>query len=357
MSHKTKLDVLCSDGSPLGVSSKSVYGQDGRIGVGGAELALMTFCEGFHDKGYNVTLYNNPKNDKDSRFEQRHIGSFDPKEDRDLLIVFRSPNGLVENSKGYKVWWSCDQSTIGDFRDFARRVNKIVTISEFHSDYFRAMYGISDSIPIDLPIRIEDYGRYDELNHYEVKPRDKIPYRCIFTSIPDRGLMQLYPAWEQISAAVPEASLVITSDWRLWDPNLPGNIAQEFRLRFSNQNGVIYRGAIPRRDLVAEQEKAQLHLYPCVYDELFCISVAESQVAGAVPVTSDVGALKTTNMGVHVVGNPYDKKWTAAFVEQVVELLRDQVKLEKLGSKIQIKALKRFDPDEVLGKWESIFFT
>ena len=40
--------------------------------------------------------------------------------------------------------------------------------------------------------------------------------------------------------------------------------------------------------------------------ELFCIAVAESQVAGAFPVTSDVGSLGTTNMGRVIHGHPSD---------------------------------------------------
>ena len=38
------IHVLANDGSPLGVTEKSIFGEDGRVGVGGAELALLTMC-------------------------------------------------------------------------------------------------------------------------------------------------------------------------------------------------------------------------------------------------------------------------------------------------------------------------
>src|SRR3990167_4620552 len=191
-----KIDLLCNDGSPLGVSVASIFGNDGRMGVGGAELALLTLCESFHRRGDEIVLYNNPKIPNGSPFEQRRIEEFDPNADRDALIIFRSPNPLSYDAKGLKVWLSCDQMTVGDFRDFSTHVDKIVTISKFHTDYFKSTYEISNSIHIDLPIRTWEYRKP---NLYE----NKVPYRCIFTSIPDRGLIPLNAAWPLIAREIP----------------------------------------------------------------------------------------------------------------------------------------------------------
>ena len=46
-----KIDILANDGSPLGVTMNSVWGKDGRIGVGGSELAILTLCEGWTEMG------------------------------------------------------------------------------------------------------------------------------------------------------------------------------------------------------------------------------------------------------------------------------------------------------------------
>jgi len=53
-----KIEILCNDGSPLGVTSKTVWGDNFRIGLGGAELALITLCEAWHERGDEVILYN-----------------------------------------------------------------------------------------------------------------------------------------------------------------------------------------------------------------------------------------------------------------------------------------------------------
>jgi glycosyltransferase involved in cell wall biosynthesis len=339
-----RLDVICNDGSPLGVHLSDVYGESGKLGVGGAELALLTMCEGWHHAGHEVRLYNDPTIPNGSPFIQLPIDSFVPQEDRDVVIVFRSPNRRLSGAKGLKVWWSCDQNTVGNFRDFSREIDKIVTISPFHAEHFRIAYGIVDTISIDLPVRINDY-----LGHMT----DKVPHSMIFCSVPDRGLDILANAYPSIKAQVPDATLVITSDYRLWGAPYTGS--EQFIRRFLGADGVRYLGAVPRMEMVKEQLKAEIQSYPCTYDELFCYSVAECQVAGAFPVTSSQGALETTNMGDKLVGNSRDPHWLPTFVEQVVfDLTRND--LNVLQEEVSSKAKERFSLDNILAQWEKRVF-
>src|SRR4030042_2068724 len=131
-----KIEILCSDGSPLGVTEGTIWGDRFRVGLGGAELALLTMCGLWHDAGHEVVLYNNPWTQGDSRFDQRPTASFNPNDSRDVLIVFRSPNDRAIPAKGLRVWWSCDQYTVGNFKHFSSFMDKIVCISPFHANYF-----------------------------------------------------------------------------------------------------------------------------------------------------------------------------------------------------------------------------
>jgi len=340
-----KIDVLCNDGSPLGVTEATIEGTDGRMGVGGAELALLTMCRAWQYYGNDVTLYNDPNNPLASSFKQKSVASFDPQEDRDILIIFRSPNSKSLEAKGKKIWWSCDQQTVGDFRALASEVSKVVTISPRHNKYFQDMYGITNSICIDLPVRTWEYN----------EPIEKVSKRCIFTSMPDRGLMELHAAWVRIVAEVPEASLVITSDWRLWAEWQTEEAVRTYRLAWARHPNVEYRAAIKRSELVKVQMSADLHLYPCIYDELFCIAVAESQVAGAFPVTSDVGSLATTNMGRVLHGNPQSPDWVDLFVKNSVELLTDPHLAQK-QEWVREVAKKRFSVEKIITKWNDEIF-
>lgn len=340
-----KIDVLTNDGSPLGVTEKSIFGEDGRTGVGGAELALLTLCRMWQFYGNQVTLYNDPNRPGASTFEQRPIDSFNPMEDRDVLIIFRSPNHRSLDAKGLKVWFSCDQATMGSFKEFSQTVHKIVTISPRHAEFFRIQYGIGNTITIDLPVRTWEYKEKVE----------KIPKRCIFTSMPDRGVVQLRDVWGRIVEQVPDASLVITSDWRLWVDWAGEENIRQYRAAFAQLPRVTYRAAINRKELIQIQQEASLHLYPCIYDELFCISVAESQVAGTYPITSDCGSLGTTNMGRIIHGNAQDINWQTAFVKQAVELLNDPNLCQK-QEWIREVARKRFSVENILSQWDKKVF-
>jgi glycosyltransferase involved in cell wall biosynthesis len=340
------IHFLANDGSPLGVTMRSLWGEDDRFGVGGAEQALLTICEGLHNRGHDVTLYNNPHEGGVGPFQQKTLNEFDPQENRDYLIVFRSPNERIEGAKGKLIWWSCDQRTVGDFKTFSKRVEQIVVISLYHAKYFKDMYGIENTVVIDLPVR-EDY------NH-NVK---KVTHRCIYTSIPDRGVMQLHAAWPLIIREVPDASLVITSDWRLWDKHIDKSCLQPYQLAYAGHPNVSYVGAVKRRELIQYQLEADLLLYPSIYEELFCITVAEAQVAGAIPITSQSGAIVSTNeFGVQIPGAATDPKFIDDFVVNAVGLLLDPDLYEK-QIEMQKKAVKRFALDRILDEWEKQILT
>jgi len=343
-----KIDIITNDGSPLGVTLDTVYGRDNyQIGVGGAELALITMCQTWQKRGYDITLYNNPRKKDGSPFKQRFLHQFKPKDKRDILIVFRSPNKLIKKANGLKVWWSCDQQTVGDFKGFSKKVDKIVTISSFHAKHFKDTYDIEDTITIDLPVRLWEY---------EDKEIERIPYRFIFSSIPDRGLFHLAQIWDMLQERISEeAQLIITSDYRLWGVGAPMN--EDYKMMFIKKPGVQFIGAVKRERLIEEQLKADLHVYPNIYDELFCISVAESQVAGAYPITSDVGALETTNMGKILEGHPKDHDWMENCTNLILEMLEDRESLQKNREEIITKAKFRFDPERIADAWDKKVFS
>jgi len=109
---------------------------------------------------------------------------------------------------------------------------------------------------------------------------------------------------------------------------------------------------VKRSELIQYQMEAELLLYPCIYEELFCITVAEAQVAGAVPITSQNGAIRTTNsFGYQVEGSPYDPQFIEDFVAKAVSCLQDpDLKYKQI--EMQNKAIKRFALDRILDQWE-----
>ena len=333
-----KIDILTVNGSPMGVTEMAIYGDGVQLGVGGAELALLTMCRAWTEYGHEVTLYNNPRGFERSGFAQANQVDFQEAADRDILILFRGPNDYATRAKGKKIWWSCDQQTHGDYRKLASEVDEIVTISPFHANYFEKRYGISNTNIIDIPVREWDYMGVEV---------EKNPKQVLFCSVPDRGLEQLAPIWARITARVPDAVLHITSDWRLWDAHIPVNTVAKYRLQFAGFNNVRYHSLVTRSDLVKLQLESSIHLYPCVYEELFCISSAETQYAGCYPITSNVGALATTNMGTHC--DTQDE-----FVEETIKYLLDPDSFNGHREEVLKKAKDRFSIERAIKKWQSV---
>ena len=338
-----KIDILTNDGSPLSVTLEDLYGSANRVGLGGSEYGMLTLAEAWHKAGHEVVIYNDPANPNGSPWEHRAISSFSPQDERDILIVFRTPNERSLVAKGLKVWLSCDQYTRADadFRKFSGFVHKIVTISPRHKQYFEQTYGIQDSVVIDLPVRLSDLNLDVE----------KIPQKCIFTSVPDRGLHILHSCWGAIKSAVPSASLTITSDYRLWGVKDARN--DPHRVQWMMEKDIRFLGAIGRMELVREQLSSVLMPYPSNYDELFCVAVAEAQACGVYPVTSNTGSLSTTNMGTVLdeSGN-FKVKFTTA----VIEKLNDP-DLVSLGRELKAKAYERFSPETILKQWDEKVFS
>jgi len=164
----------------------------------------------------------------------------------------------------------------------------------------------------------------------------------------------MFKAWPIIKGAVPDTSLVITSDYRLWGS--PDARNDQDRANFFGWKDVTFLGAVNRQRMVEEELKAEIHAYPCTYDELFCISIAETQVAGAYPISTDVGAMETTNLGKKVKYHKNADVWLPEFCDFTIEALKDP-NLVWERKKIQEEAIERFDPYRILKEWDEKVFS
>ncbi len=338
-----KIDILCNDGSPLKVIPSDIYDR----GVGGAELSLLTFAPKLAEAGHQVRVYNNPiEIGTHKGVEFLNVNQYAPREARDVVIAFRSPNPLLASSKGRKIFWSCDQQTAGNYAtDIIPIVDHTVVISQFHKDYFVNRYNWPENkmTVLDLGVRTWEYATRIP----------KFPGQMIYCSVPDRGLEILHKMWPEIKKRVPHASLVITADYRLWGVNYPGN--EKHVVMWAGQPDVRFLGMIPRKQLVQAQLQSEIQAFPCTYDEMFCIATAECQVAGAVPITSTIGALLTTNRyGLQVVGDPQNEDWQKTFVDRLVVLFEDQSTLNFYSNLCRDGGLVDFDWNMLIVAWEGI---
>lgn len=318
-------------------------------GVGGAEASLILLARQFAKAGWQTEVYNaTVKGGVFHGVEYQNIAYFNPTDYCDVFILFRVPYRYlpIVNAK-LKIFWSCDQYTSGDWGlDILPYVDRVVCISEYHAGTLRFKYGkLPDKIRvIDLGVVKEDYD----------KEVEKIPGKMIFCSVPRRGLEHLARLFPKIKARVPHASLVITSDYRLWGVDFTDT--EGFTVLFPPDWDVSYLSKVDRKILVQHQLGSEVMAYPCTYEECFCIAAMECIAAGAIPVTTAIGAMPTTvgDSG-HLIGiYPDDPSYDKEFVDEIVKLLTDKDYASIIRKRGRERALKLYSWDHVYTYWADL---
>lgn len=270
-------------------------------GLGGAETAITLLTRDLATRGHEVLLFNDingPDIGQGVAYFPRHMISHLGL-DCDVFVSFRNPSEyLPQVNAKRKIFWSCDQHTSGNWdRDVFPYVDTVVCISQYHADYLKSKHGALANRPgsvkvIGCPVRSWDYEPHADKNVNEF----------IFCSVPHRGLAYMSTVMREIRKVLPDAKLNITSDYRLWGAPDPRN--DEFRPLFTNDN---FLGKVDRERLIELQNQAMAYPYPCTYSECFCIAIAECATAGAVPISTDIGAVaQTVGESGFIVGPPQD---------------------------------------------------
>jgi glycosyltransferase involved in cell wall biosynthesis len=345
------IDVLTVGGSPKDISAETVFSR----GVGGAELALVTWAEAMASRGHEVKIWNQTKGQEFflNGVHYKLDAYFQPNNERDILVTFRGPQEQALSAKYKKhIGWSCDQYTLGDYIGWYNSVNELVVISDFHKqDHLRRYGSVAEKARvIDLGVRTWEYEDIYQISKMGLSETiKKNPNQFIYCSVPDRGLDGLARIWPRIKERYPEANLIITSDYTLWGAGEPLNVP--YKLKFVGLQGVRFVGNVNRNELVRYQLESAIQIYPCIYDENFCIANAECQVAGVFGITTNQGALETTNF----TGMKYP---TVAFEGEFMKAIDWYYSMEdkdKVHSYIKQKALERFSWDKIAVEWERLF--
>ena len=72
-----------------------------------------------------------------------------------------------------------------------------------------------------------------------------------------------------------------------------------------------------------------------------------------------MGALKTTNMGTIVPGNPQDGRsaFLKYFKKEIIDLLNNPEVLKQKQKDVREKAIERFNVDNILEQWDREVFS
>ena len=170
------------------------------------------------------------------------------------------------------------------------KMKGILCLSNFHCNQFLSLFPSFSSIT-----RKFNYGIASE--KFINKNVIKIPYKFIYSSFPNRGLLPLLLMWPRIRQKFPTATLEIFSDihgeWvnNVWADGMKKikDLIQEY-----TDMGLIYRGWTSKDELVNGWLSSEIWFYPCHFEETFCLTAYEAAASKTLVVTTKLGALPET---------------------------------------------------------------
>ena len=203
--------------------------------------------------------------------------------------VSRSIEVLAESNKQYKILWAhdnCDQPQLLRLPELVSQIDKIVCVSNWEAE----QYIKYNRAPADKIVVIPN-GVADIFNLKTLKSKT-----AIFFSGPHKGIAPLPKIWKQVIKNHPDAKLKVFSSHNLYGEQYEQHIKIPEHLEaieeLKSLPGVEYSPCIDRESLLPHIQDAAFFVHPNVWEETFCVSLAEAIICGSYPITSDIGALR-----------------------------------------------------------------
>jgi len=194
--------------------------------------------------------------------------------------VSHLPEELKKSNKPYKVLWahhSYDQPALLNFNH--ETVNHIVTPSHWAKEQLIKFHKVPKN-----KITVISNGVSDIFTYSENKTKT-----FIHTSIPYKGLELMPAIIQRIHQRHPDAKFKIFSSMSLYGPlNDPYIELYEDLKKLPN---VEYSAAVDQEELVTAYQDAAFFIHPNIWEETFCVSMAEAMKSGAYPIITNIGAL------------------------------------------------------------------
>lgn len=303
-------------------------------GIGGSELWAAMTAKRLQELGNQTFLYGAVDGIYDG-VVYRDVDKFnlDPGH---IFISSRIPDIYAHNIPAEcKILWFHDIHRGDRFKpEYAEGIDFVVGLSKWHVWYLKKRYPFLKSseviIPQDNKAMFVDDGCEGEPFYPEEKlqypPKmviigngihtqffknlrvKRVEHRFIWSSSPDRSLLELLNHWPRIKKELPDATLHIFYGWEYFDTTLFIQSQREVKEKLQkllDQPGVKWEGRIGQQQLAKEFARSQFWFYPLHYSsiehkdgggfrETFCITAVEAQAAGCLCVARSSGALGET---------------------------------------------------------------
>ena len=329
-----KKPILCfhADGGFNTWSGSSIL----TIGVGGSETYIIeharyiqksglfdvfVFCNCLEEENFEGVIYK-PLSQYYSFIQQNYIHT---------CIVSRFSEYLPVTFKGFieNVYFVVhDLTPSGIVIPIDNKLKKIFCLTEWHVSYFTDIFPSLKNITVPFYYGIDFQKFQNDRNEISFKQQ----YKFIYSSFPNRGLLQLLQMWPKIYQFQPLASLHIYCDvdgkWvNEVQPEMMVQIRQlmiDYNVKENGMN-IYYYGWVSKKVLSEAWTTSDIWFYPCTFMETFCLTALEAAITKTLVITNNLAALENTvgDRGVIIKGDATTEEWQQEALNKLFYYLGD----------------------------------
>jgi predicted O-methyltransferase YrrM len=319
-SYDKPLFVFVADGGFNQWSGSNIL----TTGVGGSETYIIEMARYIQKNGlFQVIVFCNCEREENFEgVEYKHLSIFPKFVNENYIkhcMISRFTEYLPLAFKGYaeNVYLVLhDLGPSGNVIPSHSKLKKIFCLTEWHVKYFTEQFKELSNITVPFYYGI-DFSKFKTDTFIE-----KQPFKFIYSSFPNRGLLPLLKMWPKIYAMNSQASLHIYTDVNgKWVNNVAPEHMKEVRhfLNLYSNLNIHYYGWVDKKTLANAWLSSDIWFYPCIFMETFCLTALEAALTKTLVFTNDLAALQNTvgDRGIVIPGNPLNQEWQDRALEKI----------------------------------------
>ena len=153
---------------------------------------------------------------------------------------------------------------------------------------------------------------------------NKLKNNFIYSSFPNRGLVVLLNMWPRIKEIIPDATLSVYCNLQQeWVNQVAPEMMKEIKESI-NQKDITNYGWVDKQTLMRAWNNAEYWLYPCIFEETFCLTALEAAISRTLPITNGLAALsETARNGIIIDGDPLSTTWQLRCLAKLKRIIKN----------------------------------
>lgn len=207
----------------------------------------------------------------------------------------------------------------GNIIPMTDKMKGIFCMSDWHREYFLQTFSMLKDRTFVFPNGI-NIDKYLNIN--------KKKNTFIYSSFPNRGLINLLKMFPKIRKRMPDATLNIFCNTK---NNYVQSVAKEEmnevdKLLEEQKDYVTNHGWVTKDVLRKYWLESEYWLYPCTFQETFCVTALEAAASGTLAICNNLAALNDTvgDRGLMINGDASSEEWQNEVIERLVNLTEEE---------------------------------